>query len=49
VIENTPWSTKQHLEHIENTQTNGWVVIEGALHENQMAGKGQITSEMGSS
>jgi hypothetical protein len=40
----------QHLEHIRKQQTfvrN--VIIEGAPHENKMAGKGQITSERASS
>jgi hypothetical protein len=33
----------------ENTRKNGCVIIEGAPHENKMAGKGQITSERTSS
>ena len=33
----------------ENTWKNGCVIIEGAPHENKMAGKGQITSERVSS
>ena len=37
-----PWSTTQHLEH---SRKNGCAIIEGAPHENIMAGKGQITSE----
>jgi hypothetical protein len=41
-----PWSTTQHLEH---SRKNGCAIIEGAPHENIMAGKGQITSERASS
>ena len=37
-----PWSTTQHLEH---SRKNGCAIIEGAPHENIMAGKGQITIE----
>jgi hypothetical protein len=33
----------------ENNRQNGCVIIEGTPHENKMAGKGQITSERGSS
>jgi hypothetical protein len=44
-----PWSTTQHHEHIRKHQKNGCAIIEGAPHENKMAGKGQITSERASS
>jgi hypothetical protein len=44
-----PWSTTQHNEHIRKHQKNGFAIIEGAPHENKMAGKGQITSERASS
>ena len=49
VIENTLGVLHNTLNIDENNRKNGCVIIDGAPHENKMAGKGQITSERASS
>ena len=49
VIENTIGVLHNTSNISENTRKNGCVIIEGAPHENKMAGKGQITRERASS
>jgi hypothetical protein len=49
VIENTLGVLHNTSNISENNRKNGCVIIEGAPHENKMAGKGQITSERASS
>ena len=42
-------TTQQPRTYSKTLQKNGCVIIEGAPHENKMAGKGKITSERASS
>jgi hypothetical protein len=48
VIENTLGVLHNTSSICENTRKNDCVIIEGASHENKMAGNGQITSERAS-